>query len=245
MIIYYPYKCALCGTEVTGTKMRFHLRSEHPEFTPIEGESISKTYYDKYMKTSEEGTCSECDAPTKWKGLRPGYDDTCSRKCACTMHRRNLREDPEKFESFRTKVVDNQSRIWAEREETGEKDTIMSKATVTKNEWISTLTDQERKEAFGWLNKLTDQEKKLKVEEILNKSLRKWYKESSQEVIDAMYARRRETLNKTWDTRGKEIMDLMTETFLKNKDAYNDGSLEVELSDEFLRDMDALIGIVR
>jgi hypothetical protein len=40
-----------------------------------------KIYYDNYLKESNDGVCKICGSETKFKFLKTGYLDTCSREC--------------------------------------------------------------------------------------------------------------------------------------------------------------------
>ena len=51
-------------------KLSSHIRKTHN----IE----SQDYYDKYMKTPNEGVCSICGKPTKYGGLSQGYFRCCN-----------------------------------------------------------------------------------------------------------------------------------------------------------------------
>jgi len=42
-----------------------------------------KDYYDKFIKTKNDGICLTCGSLTNFKGYRYGYYDYCSRKCQC------------------------------------------------------------------------------------------------------------------------------------------------------------------
>lgn len=67
-------KCEICKKELVSIK----ALSQH-----ILNHNInSKDYYDKFIKTSNEGICKTCGKETKFKNLREGYQNHCNSKCA-------------------------------------------------------------------------------------------------------------------------------------------------------------------
>lgn len=141
----------------------------------------SKTYYDLYLKTSETGICKAdgCNKQTRYVNIVVGYRDFCSERCAAIIHRFNLKNNEEKFNSFRDKVSLNQTQIWKNRDDTGEKIIIFNKVSKTSKLNNSKMTVEERNVKFGWLNKLQGKERTDKINEILDCSLRKWMNNAS------------------------------------------------------------------
>ncbi|MEA3421726.1 MAG: hypothetical protein U9Q97_08640 [Acidobacteriota bacterium] len=68
-------KCEICGRKFKSfIGLSVHIKLAH---------SVrSKDYYDKYMKTCEEGICPVCGEKTFFKGLGTGYCVYCSYKCS-------------------------------------------------------------------------------------------------------------------------------------------------------------------
>lgn len=65
--------CKECGAELEDSrKLSLHI---------IKHKLSSKDYYDKYLKTPNEGVCQCCGKPTKFRNLREGYRKWCSRAC--------------------------------------------------------------------------------------------------------------------------------------------------------------------
>lgn len=70
-----PMTCAICNkTFQNGNYLAAHLKFE--EYI------TSKIYYDTYLKKDGEGFCEVCHKPTKYIGLRRGYQVCCSIQCA-------------------------------------------------------------------------------------------------------------------------------------------------------------------
>ena len=120
-------KCAICGKELDNiSKLSKHIFYHHSELS-------SKDYYDLYLKKENEEKCKICNSDTKFVNLGSGYMPTCSRKCGCTYHRNKLKSDPEKYKIFIDKVKENQSKIWEEREISGEKEKIFERVSKIKS----------------------------------------------------------------------------------------------------------------
>ena len=68
---YKTIICILCGKEFNsqGTHLRQH-------------NITNKCYYDKYLKTDDEGKCLVCGEPTRYYSMKYGYKSYCSDKCA-------------------------------------------------------------------------------------------------------------------------------------------------------------------
>lgn len=109
-------------------------------------------YYDTYCRTEGEGICV-CGTPTKFLGLAKGYQENCSHKCAGVTHRARLKDDADRFETFRSKVASNQSKIWADRETTGEKIEIVDRIRQTVVKRVETMTPEERVAVFSRYSK--------------------------------------------------------------------------------------------
>ena len=75
----------------------------------------SKEYYDLFYKKEIEDVCPVCNKETKFLNIVEGYTKTCSHKCACTLHRKNLAADSEKFQKLKEVVSINQRNIWKNR----------------------------------------------------------------------------------------------------------------------------------
>ena len=67
-------KCKICGQEFTNyCSVTTHTKRKH--------NIDSKTYYDTYFKTNNEGFCKNCGKPIEYRDLQHGYREFCSRQC--------------------------------------------------------------------------------------------------------------------------------------------------------------------
>ena len=67
-------KCKICGQEFTNyCSVTTHTKRKH--------NIDSKTYYDTYFKTNNEGFCKNCGKPVEYRDLQHCYREFCSRKC--------------------------------------------------------------------------------------------------------------------------------------------------------------------
>lgn len=164
--------------------------------------------------------------------MKSGYRQTCSYTCGATLFRQNLKVDKEKFDSFSKKVSINQTRIWKEREETGEKDIIISKVKDSIRQLIDGMTKEERKERFGWMNHITDEEKELKVKEILEKTFILFWTTASPKMKQKIYDKRLQTriengwaIDKSnyteWENYWREVRYLTEIVYNENKNFIN------------------------
>lgn len=75
-------KCLICDYECNKNYLGTHLNNTH---------NISlQSYYDKFIKSEEEGICILCKKQTKFRGLFNGYNPTCSRKCGYKLREQVL-----------------------------------------------------------------------------------------------------------------------------------------------------------
>lgn len=69
-------QCKICYRELKSLKgLARHLYHKHKSIS-------SKQYYDRFIKTDDEGECLTCGNNTKFSGLGYGYLDHCSKSCA-------------------------------------------------------------------------------------------------------------------------------------------------------------------
>jgi hypothetical protein len=91
--------CKICGKITKNyNALQVHARNFH--------RLSSKEYYDLYLKKDNEGHCNFCQKPSKYIGLKLGYQQYCCRKCADS--------DPKKAEKAKKT---NSERYGEKREE--------------------------------------------------------------------------------------------------------------------------------
>lgn len=73
--------CRICGEEIEKPNRNIlystlvkHVKREHG--------LAQKDYYDKYIKTENEGTCALCSKPTVFRSVGIGYNKFCSVSCS-------------------------------------------------------------------------------------------------------------------------------------------------------------------
>jgi len=68
-------KCKICNRDCNGfVSLGTHIIRSHKIST--------KKYYDKFMKSLDEGFCKSCKGQTEFKTLSEGYRPTCSQSCS-------------------------------------------------------------------------------------------------------------------------------------------------------------------
>ena len=187
-------RCILCEKEQKSlVNLSRHLSNNH-KFSPRE-------YYDLYMKVDNEDECVICKKQTRYSQFTKGYNNTCSRNCGAILFRKELKDDTDRFTSFRNIVSNNQTRIWKEREETINQDgntgkeVIAKQVSRTKKENTSLMTSEERKERFGWLNKLSIDEKiAWKKENMFTTGCHRFWRNATEEDKQIIRKKRKETM---------------------------------------------------
>ena len=180
--------CKICQTECKSTgSLSKHIRDKHPGYN-------SQKYYDEFIKAGIDGTCEVCHSTTLFTNLTLGYKPTCGKKCAGIRNRQRLSMDEEKHKKFKEKVKINQTKIWEDRQKTGEVKVIGQKVSSTIKKKNASLTKEELKNKYGWLNKLTDVEKHAWVENVLTKTgMHAWWKSVGKEEKEQTIKQRNAT----------------------------------------------------
>lgn len=101
------YKCRLCNTKCTSKNIGQHLRYCHADLN-----MTAKLYYDTFLKQENEGICSVCGKPTKFKNISNGYNIVCSRTC------NNISIGSKISIAAQNKTAEDKARINKKREET-------------------------------------------------------------------------------------------------------------------------------
>ena len=171
--------CKICEWHGdTQRKLAKHVRDAH--------KLTSKSYYDSHLGC--EGVCEYCGAPTVFKTISLGYSSSCinCKSQKTKDYRKAQREDPQRHEKFVAKVKENQTRIWQNRQEIGQSESIRTKIgnAIKKNNQL--LSKEEMKAKYGWLSKLSIEEKEVwKTEVMFNTGAHKWKKHASHEMLSA------------------------------------------------------------
>jgi len=198
-------ECKICGKIVDNNrKLSWHLRNDH-------NMNLQKYFVD-ILENNPPG-CIVCGANTSFDSIEKGFKKTCSSKCACTEHRRNLKQNTEKYNNFVLKVSNNMKTEWKTKDQT----TRIENMTKTIRNIVSTMTEDEKKEKFGYLNKLSKEERDTFIYKILQTGCHKWWKEATETEKLDLYEKRSNSIRKTWEERGHEIIKKQIDTFTSNQ----------------------------
>jgi hypothetical protein len=164
-----------------------HIRDKHSGYN-------SQKYYDEFINSGTGGTCEICYSKTLFTNLTHGYKPTCGKKCAGVWNRQRLSMDEEKHQNFKKKVALNQTKIWENRQNTGEVKIIGKKVSNTIKKNNASLTKEELKDKYGWLNKLTDTEKQQWIDSVQKQTgMHAWWKSVGNEEKEQTIRRRNAT----------------------------------------------------
>lgn len=100
------FDCKLCDNRGMSAKaLASHLKSH---------KISSREYYDKYLKSAEEGLCVVCSRPASFTNIVKGYGRTCSREC--------LKKDPDRAAKIiatkKQKYGDDMAAIYEKQKDT-------------------------------------------------------------------------------------------------------------------------------
>jgi len=176
-------KCFSCNLEMPVNRLGHHIK-EHGFYN-------SKEYYNHYVGQTFCLICNKC---TKFISPQFGYKEFCGHKCSAINMRKKLREDPIKFEKFRNKVSDNVTN-WHATMDLETKTQLKHNIQLGTANSISKMSIEDRKIKFGWMNKLEGQHRIDAIDRILKLSLFKFWEESTDEVKQSVYDKRRKTFD--------------------------------------------------
>jgi hypothetical protein len=152
-----------------------------------------KEYYDKFLKTENDGVCLICKKETNFDKSTNSYKKTCSHKCGGIYFQKELKNNQDKFKKFQNKVSIHRKNWWSSLTN----DELIEHLKKTKkgfNEYISKLTLEQKKERFGFLNKLSEKDKEEFIKnKLLNTGAHKWWKTASENQKRRVYEQRRNT----------------------------------------------------
>ena len=199
-------ECSICNLKFDNyRKLSKHIRDQH--------KSISlNSYYDTFIKKNYEGVCEICGSITKYQSISNGYSKTCSKSCSAKLSRHLLKQNPEKYEKFITKISQCVENEWKTKDQS--KRIKNMKNTLSKK--YSLLTEKEKKDRFGYLNKKACEERELIIHNMTNNGFLKWWQTASFEQKRDAWDKRNKKLIILWENFGDELNKKQKETFLKN-----------------------------
>lgn len=100
-----------------------------------------------------DGMCKICSKPTKWRNNKKGYAPTCGRTCGGVWIRQKLRNDPLKFEAFKSKMVEANRQRWASMSDQ-QRNELVDKIRTTVQHNLDTASPAERKRLLGYTDSL-------------------------------------------------------------------------------------------
>jgi len=144
--------------------------------------------------------CSECstyvktDLATQYPtGVRCKECEHICRSRSQTKNWDNIKSSPDRFAHYHTIVSNNMKNRWKTLK-TDHPDIykcIFDKIRNTQRISIDKLSTVERKNIFGWLNHIPNDRRESIISDILDKSLRKWWKDATPDQLTEVYQRRR------------------------------------------------------
>lgn len=117
--LYTPQKCMECSRDFKSVmSLARHLTQSHLLTT--------QQYFDKHLKQTEDGVCSNCKSQTRFLNLNFGYRKVCGHSCGSTVFRAEQKADQARYSKFTANVAKSQTEVWKKRSN-AEKTSIMSK----------------------------------------------------------------------------------------------------------------------
>ena len=156
--------------------------------------TLSKEYYDKYLKKENEDVCEVCGNHTNFVSMSKGYNRTCSHACGAKLFRSKLKQDINKFNNFKNKVSKHR-KLWWNNLSTTEAKIQKQKIKAGITHYISKLTKEEKQNIYGWVNKLSPAEKQNYMSNIMFKTgMYIWRKNATSSQLKEMVNKRRNTI---------------------------------------------------
>jgi hypothetical protein len=194
--------CKICGKDAESVfKLSKHVTNTH--------KIKIKDYYDRYFACEESGKCIYCGEQTFFHGLVEGYSQSC-KKCkpqAAISMRDRLKNDRDRFAEFRSKVSNNQRRIWEDRRCDKSAEEIHAKVGKSIRATNSKLSKSQLQERYGWQNRLTpDELDRWKNEVMLKTGCHTWWQNATDEQKSEVVNRRISTIIQTEITLVEQCM---------------------------------------
>jgi hypothetical protein len=216
------YICKICNSELTNVrKLSKHVRDNHKLF-------LVKEYYDTYLKKDNEDCCVICQNKTDYSGLNIGYKNTCGKSCAAKLRRKQLKQNPEKFNNFVKKISDCVKNEWNTKDQTSR----IKNMTKTIKVNYGSMSIEERKKRFDNLNKLPEKERTEMIKLMTETGFLKWWKNATYEQKRNAWDKRNENLVLLWQKYGTELYKKQRETFVSRQ---KDNDYCPELSEEKMK----------
>lgn len=135
--------CKICGQELFAKGISSHLRRQH--------NITNQEYYNKYLKTPNEGICPICKKETKFDTILTGYRKYCSTKC--------LNLDPK----IRTKIENTNLERFGAKGNFGRKEVSQKAVKNSQSEQSKQKRAQTNIEKYGSVNVFGSEEIKNKI----------------------------------------------------------------------------------
>jgi len=195
--------------------------------------------HEYYSKHNGVGVCHVCGSPTQFHNINVGYATTCSRKCAAILHRRNLKNNPEKFAEFRSKVSNNMTSFHSNLSDEQQHRRMVNVINAVRAS-IKSLSEQQRKVKYGWLNKLNTEERQQAIQRIIETGCHQWWKNAPSDVKEDVWVKRAATLRETWSEKGQEIIKRQLITNTNNRTGR---CIDINLSEHAISILNELFNI--
>lgn len=216
------YTCKICNFELMNVrKLSKHIRDKHKLLSV-------KEYYDNYLKKDNEGVCVICSNKTVYSDLNNGYKETCGKSCAAKLRRKELKQNPEKFNNFVKKISDCVKQEWKTKDQTNR----IKNMTKTIKMKYGSMSVEEKKERFDNLNKLPEKERTELIKLMTENGFLKWWKNATYEQKRNAWDKRNKKLLLLWEKHGDEIYKKQIDTFISR---FNDDDYCPEISKEKMK----------
>ena len=139
------FKCKICGQECGPKGISSHLKRKH--------QISSKDYYDKYLKTDDEGKCKICGKETTFDTVLTGYRPYCCTRCV------NL--DPD----VRSKIETTNLERFGAKGNLGRKDISKKAIEHSQSDQAKTKRKKTNVERYGAENVYASEQIKEKIKQ--------------------------------------------------------------------------------
>lgn len=152
-------ECLICNEKFTTKQINWHIKNIHKMST--------KDYYDKYLKSENEGICPICSKETHFYGIIYGYNKNCSRACSNKSKNHTNSVAKTKFERYGNPGYNNPdkiSKVLSSRTDDQWKESdLKDKATRQKHYGNATYNNQRKRMSTMKSNKTIKMSKDEKI----------------------------------------------------------------------------------